>query len=571
MRDGIYEFEDGNTFTVAEMQDMLQEQQQAAVQAAAAARPPTDPYAPIRSLQLHRPLITERLVGGNGDYGWEPLETPELGDWTMDFNTLKPHGFQSKYNALSDITEQYNQYADQLAGRRVLQATFQDPGKHKYDTLHAYYILDPSTSQATLLGVPNPTRQVSSREQFRDSLEDAGKFFGPMVLSMYLGGAGAGALANSIGAATGMGTTASTIAANALIQGGLGGISAEMQGGDFEKGFGRGALTGAAGSGISALVSPTINNLAQSASDALSGNTLGSAASGAIRGAGSSVLGSLLRGGNSEENLAALISGGIGGGVSAGTSSLLGELDIPAPAQRMLTGAFTDAVLERDVVQGLLNRGLGELVRYEDPNAAALRAAYGPEGQAERMAEGNFQAQQNVYNAAQSFGDYFGGDPFASIDPGRAGLGSIGGKFLTGGNFLTGSTGGVGYGDLEPDFFVTDRGSIIDSAGNQGRFVGDNWVVESTPPGYAPAPSPAPAPAPAPASRGSAPAPTPAAPTPTPAPTAQRPGAGDTRGLMALAAMLGNQQQPTAAAPYEEANVAPGVQAGLQAIEQMYA
>ena len=40
---------------------------------------------------------------------------------------------------------------------------------------------------------------------------------------------------------------------------------------------------------------------------------------------------------------------------------------------------------------------------------------------------------------------------------------------------------------------------------------------------------------------------------------------------MALAAMLGDQQQPTAAAPYEAANVAPGVQAGLQAIQQMYA
>ena len=40
---------------------------------------------------------------------------------------------------------------------------------------------------------------------------------------------------------------------------------------------------------------------------------------------------------------------------------------------------------------------------------------------------------------------------------------------------------------------------------------------------------------------------------------------------MALAAMMGNQQQPAAAAPYEAANVAPGVQAGLQAIQQMYA
>lgn len=565
MRDGIYEFEDGNTFNVAEMQDMLQAQQQQAAQEAAAARPPVDPYAPIRSLQFYRPQVTQRFIpghGGEGDY-WEQLETPELGDWTPDFNALKPHGFQSKYSGWTDYTADYNQFAEQLGGRRVVGLKLQDPGKHKYNTLEALGLLDPVTGQWTMLGEPGQTREIGSGEQFRDALEEGGGFIGSMLLSAYLGGAGTEALAGSIGAATGAGATASNIAANALIQGGLGGLAAEMQGGDFEQGFGRGALTGAAGSGINALVSPTINSLAQSASEALSGGTLGSAASGAIRGAGSSVLGSLLRGGNSDEILDALVAGGLSGGLTSGTSSLVGELDLPAPAQRLLTGAITDAALGRDVVPGLLNRGLGELFHYEDPNEAALQAAYGPEGQAERMAEGNFQAQQNAYNAAQSFGDYFGGDPFASIDPGSALMGSIGDNFLTGGNFLTGSTGGVGYGNLEPDFFVTDRGSIIDSAGNQGQFVDGNWVVESTPPGYAPAPAPVPAPAPAP---------TAAAPTPAPAPTGQRPGAGDTRGLMALAAMLGNQQQqPTAAAPYETANVAPGVQAGLQAIQQMYA
>ena len=86
-------------------------------------------------------------------------------------------------------------------------------------------------------------------------------------------------------------------------------------------------------------------------------------------------------------------------------------------------------------------------------------------------------------------------------------------------------------------------------------------ILPPTSPVLPPAPTPAPAPAPGPA-----PAQPPAQP---PAPATAPKGKLDMSGLMALLGMLAAQREGGEEA-YQLANVAPGVEAGLRAIEQMY-
>jgi hypothetical protein len=115
-------------------------------------------------------------------------------------------------------------------------------------------------------------------------------------------------------------------------------------------------------------------------------------------------------------------------------------------------------------------------------------------------------------------------------------------------------------GNLELDFMIDERGRVVDSAGNRGQFVDGDWMVQPTPQGYSPTVSTVTQPA--------APTPAPTALPAAPSATRRSSGSKDMAGLMALLGAGGQQAAP--AAPYETANVAPGVQAGLEAIKQMY-
>jgi hypothetical protein len=152
--------EDGSPGRASSLMQMLAAQQArpAAAAVPAAAAPavqqpgpvgaPVDPYAAIRNLNFRwqeevAPTSFDSEAGGIGG-------TPA--GWTFDFDTLKPAGFQSKYNAI----------VPQADGS--LHVVMQQPGRHKYDTMIAAYTQDPATGQWTLANDPMQaqTRQRGS-------------------------------------------------------------------------------------------------------------------------------------------------------------------------------------------------------------------------------------------------------------------------------------------------------------------------------------------------------------------------------------------------------------------------
>lgn len=142
--------------------------------------------------------------------------------------------------------------------------------------------------------------------------------------------------------------------------------------------------------GLGSLVSPYIGQAASAVSEAVGGGTLGNILGGAVTGAGQSALGSVFTGGNLED---ALLSGALGGAASPLSSALIEPLGLPAPLTNIATKGLAAEILGKDAEKAIINAALGELFR-SDPNEAALRAAYGPEGQASRVAEGEFRADQ---------------------------------------------------------------------------------------------------------------------------------------------------------------------------------
>ncbi len=276
-----------------------------------------DPYAAIRTLELmSRPPIFRSNRRNN------VFTNIGRSLYTANWEALKPSGFQSKYNKVKDL------------GGGLFLVTLQQPGAHKYDTMEALYRLDPATGRYQLQNDPMQarSRQISSGEQFRDTIEELLPYAAAICTlgyaAPYLVGASAGA-----GTATGVaaGTTATsglqgylttvfgselagTMATNALIQGGLGGISAEMQGGDFMQGFRRGALTGAFTAGLP--------SLSQAASDAVGGGTFGTVVGHAVTSGGNAALATAVQGGDGEAILESLGIGALNGGVTAALPSL---------------------------------------------------------------------------------------------------------------------------------------------------------------------------------------------------------------------------------------------------------
>lgn len=211
-----------------------------------------DPYAALRNLQFNK----SREQSDEGEYvtsdlgetqatSWVPkiVEGPEY--WQPDYNALKPSGFQSKYNRSENITGSLSPEArEKLGGQQVFQTTFQRPGMHKYDTMDAYYVMDPATGQARMVGEPTPTRQISSVEQSRDAFEEGIKALAPMVLSAFAPGIGQSLYGLTGAAAAGAGG-ATVGAANAALQG--------KSGSDILKSAAIGGLGGVGGNYISGL------------------------------------------------------------------------------------------------------------------------------------------------------------------------------------------------------------------------------------------------------------------------------------------------------------------------------
>lgn len=142
-------------------------------------RPPQDPYAALRNLNIAK-QTGQGVVGLRGDneiYG-------DVDSYTMNLSP-EQQAYQSKYNNVIDLGD----------GR--VKAVFQQPGKHKYDTLDAIYKIDPSTGQYVMDGDPTPSRQTSSSQKVRDFAEHGV----PVVAAVMGAGYGLQALGAGAGAA----------------------------------------------------------------------------------------------------------------------------------------------------------------------------------------------------------------------------------------------------------------------------------------------------------------------------------------------------------------------------------
>jgi hypothetical protein len=166
-------------------------------------------------------------------------------------------------------------------------------------------------------------------------------------------------------AGAGLGTVGGQIAANALISGGLGALAGQ----DPLKAAIRGGVT----AGIGQFATPYLNELANTASQAVGGDMLGKIASGAVQGAGRSAIGAAISGNSIAD---ALLSGAVGGATGAGTdilvkgtNSTLGEYlkDVPAPIRSAVTSAATAGLLGKDPGKAAINALIGNLMKEVSP------------------------------------------------------------------------------------------------------------------------------------------------------------------------------------------------------------
>ena len=281
--------------------------------APAPAAAPTDPYSTIRNVMF------TQMPGYTVDTGYyensgETMGTMDLpAYWSPDFGDLKSLGLQSKYNATEEITSQLGpETREKLGGQQVFKSTFQRPGMHKYDTMDAYYVMDPATGQARMVGEPTPTRQISGGEWARDAFEEATKTLAPFALSLMAPGIGAamGAGTGVAGAAVGGATVG---AANAALQG--------KTGSDILKGALIGGVGGAGGSYLSGLDAAS--------SLGITDPTVGNVFNQAVKGGGSAALQTGLRGGDLSDVASSFGTGaltsGIGAAAGEGLQALLPE------------------------------------------------------------------------------------------------------------------------------------------------------------------------------------------------------------------------------------------------------
>jgi hypothetical protein len=431
---------------------------------------------------------------------------------------------------------------------------------------------------------------------------------------------------------------AGNVMAGGLIAGGVPSLLAKSGMGYILSG---GDEKAALGAGIGSLAAPYIGGAAKTVGEAVGGGTLGDIASRAVSGAGTSALGAAVRGGDIGDIGDAIVAGGLGGATSVLardiTSEILNTLDptdsLPDPVVRTLRsvvgGAAADLLRGRDVdiTKPLVNAALGEIFALgrvgtpkntatggggtsEDADnadilsgfdlppteeqtpiflgeniasgvpawdASAIAAATPLEGLTANF-EPDFAVAQTregpvITDTAGNRGEFTEGAWDARFDP-RA-FSDYTAPAQTAQQIEV-----VGK-SLEPDYYVTDKGQIVSSGGDIGRFVEDTFVPQAAPiqrvdvtaprvtptaiepvlnvediintpidvgpppdpeviigppPVVTPPPRPAPAPAPAPA------------PSPAPAP------ASSNMDWLALLALLGGEERR--ADPYQVAQIA---------------
>lgn len=242
-----------------------------------------DPYAAIRTLNFQRgneiqQALTQdemdayRLTGGTGvdggGGGWDLDAMRAAGiafnpDATDVSGSALPGargtgryeympGFDFYSDALRPFQSKYNNIRDLGNGR--VSVRMQQPGGHKYDTMDVVYRQGPD-GQWTMEGDPTPTREVSTGERWRDTIEPFLALGGAMGAA-YLGGtalAGEGAAGAAAGEAAGSSLGAAgggAGAADVAALGGAGGAGGTAAAGGGAGGAAGGGAAGAGGSSL---------------------------------------------------------------------------------------------------------------------------------------------------------------------------------------------------------------------------------------------------------------------------------------------------------------------------------
>jgi hypothetical protein len=136
--------------------------------------------------------------------GVDSVESPYQGLRTIEELRAAQNEWHLDHSGLGQYQSKYNTFEPVPGHPGMFRATLQQPGKHKYDTMEAFYKVDPATGQASLVGTPTATRQQSSTKQFvkQDlpfALAAAAPFLAPGISALH--GVG-GALGNAITGAT---------------------------------------------------------------------------------------------------------------------------------------------------------------------------------------------------------------------------------------------------------------------------------------------------------------------------------------------------------------------------------
>jgi hypothetical protein len=197
-----------------------------------------------------------------------------------------------------------------------------------------------------------------------------------------IGQAGAGTGVAGALASAGLPATAANIGGNALVHGLFQGTVSDLQGGNFGKGFGIGALTGGLGSAASGVTNSTINTLTKAGLDPVTAKI----AANSLTSAG---IGGTLSAAQGKGFLPGAKTGAISGGISAGVNELgnvtglnkgLGSLSVPAKS--LATSALVAKAMNRPFDFGqaaqnaALNYGFNQAV-----NAGGQAAGFTPSQQ----------------------------------------------------------------------------------------------------------------------------------------------------------------------------------------------